>query len=146
MKVRMTSGVVCAAALIAAPGCSVFKSTTSQASFESSSKSSSSPFKSSSASSGAATSEFQQDVKDYTADYAAEGGDVTVFRREIGTIAAQYGVTDWEAHAETYVAMGRGLKYAGLRPGSAAALGTEITGDDQTRLAWVLAGYREPVR
>jgi hypothetical protein len=137
------------AALIATTGCGIFKSTTSQASSESSSKSSKSPFDSSSASSessGADDSEFQLDVKDSTADYAAQGGDVAAFRREVGTIAEHYGVTDWEAHAQTYVAMGRGLKDAGLQPGSAEALGAQIAGADRTRLAWILAGYREPVR
>jgi hypothetical protein len=146
MNVLTSTGIACAAALIAATSCGVFKSSTSEASSESSSKSSSSPSKSSSGSSEAAGSEFQQDVTDHTTDYATEGGDLTVFRRDLGTIAEHYGVTDWEAHAETYVAMGRGLKHAGLAPGSAEALGARITDADETRLAWILAGYREPVR
>jgi hypothetical protein len=137
------------AALIATTGCGIFKSTTSQASSESSSKSSKSPFDSSSASSdssGADSSEFQHDVKDSTADYVTEGGDLSAFRREIGSNAEHYGVTDWEAHAQTYVAMGRGLKVAGLQPTSAETLAAQITDADQTRLAWILAGYREPGR
>ena len=100
----MTTGrMIVTASLVTAlagTGC-IFKSSTSQASFESSSKSSSSPFKWSSDSSspaGDTPSAYQRDVTDYTAKFAASDGDVPSFQRDLSAIAEGHGVTGYVAN------------------------------------------------
>jgi hypothetical protein len=94
-------GVLYAASL---GGCGVFKSSTSQASSESSSKVSSSC-----SPSGDEDSAYQRDIRDYTASYAMTGGTAERFQRDLGALAEEYGGTDWEADPTTLVAVGRGL-------------------------------------
>jgi len=122
------------ALLIAGTGC--FKSSTSQASSESSSDSSSS----SSDSSGDKHSALERDVRDYTASHAGRVRDVAVLQREIGGLASEHGVADWESDAALHAAIGRGLAEAGIAGDAARSLGTALVGDDDQRLAWVLAG------
>jgi len=142
---RRALGCALALALLTT-GCGIFKSSTSQASSESSSKSSSSPFRSSSASSGDDSSELASDVRDYSAVYAASGGDEHGFERTIGRIAAGYGVFDWESDPVVHHAMGSGFRRAGLDATQALRLGSALSGPDQERLAWVLAGYEDASR
>jgi hypothetical protein len=137
---RAVLGCMLAAALAAGGGCGIFKSSTSQASFESSSRSSSSPFESSSKSSGGASSALARDVRDYSASYARAGGDPVAFRRDVGAIARAYGVFDWESDPHVHRAMGHGFQQAGLDVEEARRLGVAVSGRDATRLAWVLTG------
>src|SRR5689334_11296251 len=95
---QVVLGVSGVALLVSLGGCGIFKSSTSEGSLESSSDSSSSPFKSSSDDSKTA---YQQDIRDYTSAYAARGGDVDRFRRDITVLAAQHGVTNWESDPTT---------------------------------------------
>ena len=90
---------------VASTGC--FRSSTFQASSGSSSDFSSSPFKSSSKSSSP-DDDATRDVRDATEFWSIRGGDVDTLRREVGRIARDYGITDWEHHAATYRAIGRG--------------------------------------
>lgn len=132
-------------AAVVGSGCGIFKSSTSQASVESSSRSSSSPFKSSSASSGdEAASALARDVTEHSASWARSGGDLAALQREVGTIAQAYGVVDWEGDPGIHRAMGRGFHAAGLDADRVRRLGTAVSGGDGVRVAWVLAGHAEP--
>jgi hypothetical protein len=133
--------LACVLAVGGGAGCGIFKSSTSQASAESSSKFSSSPFESSSKSSGDEASPLARDVRVYSASLARAGGDAATLRRDVGSIAEAYGVFDWEGDATVHRAMGRGFHEAGLDPDRARRLGAAVTARDETRLRWVLAGY-----
>jgi len=127
------------ALLIGTTGC--FKSSTSQASSESSSDSSSS---SSDSDGDKKHSALERDVRDYTASHAGSLRDVAVLQREIGSLASEHGVADWESDVALHAAIGRGLAEAGIDGDAARSLGTALVGADHQRLAWVLAG-QEPI-
>jgi hypothetical protein len=132
-------------------GCGVFKSSTTQASFESSSdssaagfRSSSSPFRWSSDSSspgGGGSSAYQRDVTDYTAKFAASEAESQSFQRDLSAIAEGHGVTDWERDETTYLAIGRGLAKAGLTEQRFQQLADELSNQDPSQLALVRSGY-----
>jgi len=132
-------------------GCGVFKSSTTEASVESSSKSSaagfrssSSPFRSSSDSSSPSdegSSAYQRDVTDYTAKFAASDGEPGSFQRDLSTIAEGHGVTDWERDDATYLAIGRGLAKAGVSEQRYQQLAVQLSNANPSQLALVRSGY-----
>ena len=132
-------------------GCGVFKSSTTQASVESSSdssaassRSSSSPFRWSSDSSSpsdASSLAYQRDVTDYTAKVAASEGDVQSFQRDLSAIAEGHGVTDWEQDDSTYLAIGRGLAKAGLSRQRFHEFAAQLSTESRSQLALVRSGY-----
>jgi hypothetical protein len=101
----------------------------------------SSPFKSSSDSSGDSQAAYQADVRDYTASYIRSGGDFDAFERKIGSVAAQHGITDWELNKGTYLAIGQGLRKAGLKPVELAAWKSNLAKDDLSRADLIQQGY-----
>ena len=103
-----------AAALLSA--CSISASSKSSAtSSESSSDLASSPSSSVPAAKDKKKEGYAKDVSDYTAEYVKSADANTEnFRARIGKIAAQYGLTQWDQEKSTYVAIGKGLRKAGL--------------------------------
>ena len=150
MIARTIAVLIGVAALCFSVGCGVFKSSTTQASVESSSdssaaafRSSSSPFRWSSDSSspgGESSSAYQRDVTDYTAKFAASEGDPQSFQRDLSAIAEGHGVTDWEQDEVTYLAIGRGLAKAGLSEQRFQDFAAQLSNDRQ--LALVKSGYQ----
>jgi len=151
MIARTTALLIGVVALCFSTGCGVFKSSTTQASVESSSKSSaagfrssSSPFKWSSDSSspaGDTPSAYQHDVSDYTAKFAASEGNVQSFQRDLSSIAEGHGVTDWEQDDATYLAIGRGLAKAGVSGQRYQLLSVQLSNQNPSQLALVNSGY-----
>lgn len=154
MSARIASSLVIGLALCLAVGCS--KSSTTQASFGSSSDSSSSPFKSSSKSSGnddekkkkdggeaKQETAFERDVRNHTAEFARSvtEPDLDSFQRDLGVIAEDHGITNWEQFAGTYVAIGRGLADSELDEWSAQQLAVALLDEDIEHLKLVRAGY-----
>jgi hypothetical protein len=143
----LTGGVL----LCFSAGCGVFKSSTTQASVESSSdssaagfRSSSSPFEwssDSSSPSGESPSAYQRDVIDYTAKFAASEGDVQSFQRDVTAIAEGHGITDWEQDDGTYLAIGRGLAKASLSEQRFQQLAVQLSNQNQRQLALLKSGY-----
>jgi hypothetical protein len=133
-------------------GCGVFKSSTTQASVESSSassaassRSSSSPFRWSSDSSspaGDTGSAYQRDVTDYTAKFAASERSVQSFQRDLSAIAESHGVTNWEQDDDTYRAIGAGLAKAGVSGERYQLLSVELSNQNQSQLSLVNSGYK----
>ena len=121
--------------VVAVWGCSFSDSS------ESLSKSVSSPFKSSSDSSGDSQAAYRSDIRDYTASYIRSGGDFDAFERQIGNVAAQHGVTDWELDHYTYLAIGQGLRKGGLKPVELAAWKSNLARDDLSRAQLIQQGY-----
>jgi len=148
MTARIASLSIIAIALCLAIGCS--KSSTTQASLESSSNLASSPFKSSSKSSAGEDetadqeeTSYQRDVRHYTVAFARSGGelDVESFQRDLSEIAEGYGISDWEQTGETYLAIGRGLGESGLDDASVKRLAVALANQDYDHLARVRSGY-----
>lgn len=104
----------------------------------------SSPFESSSASSRSLESKeskFRRDVQDYTATYAKSDGDLATFQQGIAGLAAQRGVTNWQADPKTYVAIGKGLRQAKASRGTLEAYVMNIAAGDQTKANAIREGY-----
>jgi hypothetical protein len=133
----MTRSVVgLCGALVLASLCGCFESSTLQASFESSSNSSSSC-----SGSDKKDSAYQRDIRDYTATYAATGGDPERFQHDLGAIAESHGVTDWEADPATLVAIGRGLERTQVDLRRTQQLEAVVTHGDPGAMAWIRQGY-----
>jgi hypothetical protein len=151
MIARTTTLLIGVVALCFSTGCGVFKSSTTQASVESSSKSSaagfrssSSPFKWSSDSSSPAEdtpSAYQHDVTDYTAKFAVSEENVQSFQRDLSAIAEGHGVTHWEQDDATYLAIGRGLAKAGVSGERYQLLSVQLSNENPSQLALVNSGY-----
>lgn len=134
MMKRWVVGLSCALSVASLSGC--FESSTLEASFDSSSKSSSSC-----SPSDDKESAYQRDIRDYTATYAATGGDAQRFQHDLGAIAADHGVTNWEADRATLVAVGRGLERSRVDGQRTQQLEAMVTHGDPERMAWVRQGY-----
>ncbi len=139
MRVHVVLSFVGAVGLFLSVGC--FKSSTTQGSSDSSSKSSKSSSKSSSPEDDD-TSAYATDVRDLTAAYASSGLDVRSFQRTLGSVAADYGITDWERDQRTYLAIGRGLAKAQVDAARAEQFGGEISDASEQRMAWIKSGYQ----
>jgi hypothetical protein len=61
-----------------------------------------------------AQTSYQDDVRVAGRTFAATGGDSGAFVRQLSQIAERHGITDWEAHRETWLALGAGFQQAGL--------------------------------
>ena len=78
-------------------------------SFSASSKSSS---ESSSGSSSPGDTAYYDDVRSTTEAYAKAGGPFDAYQKQLGDLAKQRGVTNWEENLGTYAAIGEGLGQA----------------------------------
>lgn len=97
--------------------CLAFSGCSFSYSSEAISTSISSPSKSSSSSQGEETvkktsSSFNEEVTALTILYVGSSGPTVDFQRELGQIANSHGISDWESTANTYKAIGDGLKRA----------------------------------
>jgi len=134
-SLRRTCRAIAVGVALAVAGCSFSYSS------ESISKSVSSPLTSSSASSGSSTDEsYAQDVRDATAAHILAGGGAGELRQRIGTLAAEHGVSNWEASAATYEAIGAGLAKAKYRELEVDTFIASFADNDQQR-AWMRKGY-----
>jgi hypothetical protein len=139
VAVRAALAAVAAAALVVGSGCSFV------ASSKSSSKSVSSPFTSSSASMGSGADEsvsYQTETESYTRAFAAAGeGSAESFQRGLSRLAAEQGISDWEASSATWLSVGRGLAAADLPQGEAMERAQAWSGGRPEVAALVLQGY-----
>ena len=104
----------------------------------------SSPFKwssnSSDSSSGGDTA-YRQDVSDYTVAFVRDGGNLDAFRTGVGRLAAQRGITDWEADTFTCASIGSGLQQARLDHHQALQFGQQLFAGHPESLAALDAGF-----
>jgi hypothetical protein len=113
-RLLLSAALLMAAALLAA--CSISASSkSSSASSESISDLASSPSSLVPTSKDKKQEGYEKDIRDYTAEYAKSAdANLDAFRVKLGKIAAKYGVTQWDQDKSTYVAIGKGLRKAGL--------------------------------
>jgi len=110
------------------------------------SESVSSPFTSSSKSSGSGgDEEYAQDVRDATAAHILAGGDAAALRQRVGALAAEHGISNWEASAPTYEAIGSGLAKAKYRDVEADTFIASFADSDAQKV-WLHDGYEHAKR
>ena len=121
------------AALLVSAGCS----------FSASSKSSSESSASSSASSSPESKEtqYRNDVRDFTAAYVKSGGRIDDFKRRLGELARERGITDWETNLVTYEGIGRGLGKAKVSQVELETYTSNLAGMDPARAKAIKEGF-----
>jgi hypothetical protein len=87
------------------------------------------------------SSAYRRDVRAYSAEFASAGGSSADFLRGIGRVAGHHGVTHWESNDATLVAIGEGLRDAGVSPSEMETLGARTGDADPRVVARVLEGY-----
>ena len=129
-----TTGVsLLIAAVLVWAGCSI----------SASSKSSSESSESSSASSSPESKEtqYRNDVRDFTAAYVKSGGRIEDFRRRIGDLAKERGITDWETNLVTYEGIGRGLGKAKVSQVELETYTSNLAGMDPAKAKAIKDGF-----
>ena len=126
--------------------CSSFKSSSSPSRWSGqSSKSSSSPFRSSSGGGEEEKekdeSQYHKDVKQTVASAVAEGAGGHEVMRQVGPVAAEHGITDWEGDPITYRAIGEGLAKGGLSVNDFDQVSRDISAGSDVRQKLLLEGY-----
>jgi len=96
----------------------------------------------SSGSGGASDTAYRRDVRAFAAEFARSGGSRDDFLRGIGQVAETHGVSHWEGRSDTLLAIGAGLRDAGVSRVDVEALGARAEGADPRVAALVLEGYR----
>jgi len=87
---------------------------------------------------------YREDVRNYTAAYVRDGGDVASFQRGLGSIAREHGLSDWEAAPATWTGVGEGLKRAAASPQQLDTMSRELAGDDVAKQREIARGYTGP--
>ncbi len=132
-------GVLMCVTAAAMLGCSISDSSESISdSISSPSESISDSSKSSSG--GDAETAYRDDVSDHTRTVVAGGGSADDVTDDLGPVARQHGITDWEARDATWVGMGRGLALAGIESADLAAYEHSLGGDSH-RIALLRRGF-----
>ncbi len=107
------------------------------------SESASSPFRSSSRSLESKQQSFDREVADYTAEFAKSSrGDIQSFRAKIGKLAEKNGIVNWEEDRATYVAIGKGLRKAGLTQPQYEAFKGSLGNSEAWKMDAIREGYR----
>lgn len=138
----MTRKMLVAALALLPLGCSFYYSS------ESSVKTLTSPSRSSASSSPDDDGDDEQekkayrdDVRDFTVAYATEHDGVEGFADGLADVARRHGITDWEANAATFTAVGSGLKRAEARPADVARYERAVGGNDPAKAELIRRGY-----
>jgi len=123
------SGVSLLAAMLVLAGCSISASSKSS----SDSSASSSP--------ESQETQYRNDVRDYTASYVKSGGRIDDFRRRLGDLAKERGITDWEQNPVTYDGIGRGLGKAKVSQVELDTYTNNLAGSDPAKAKAIKDGY-----
>ena len=62
---------------------------------------------------GGSSSSYREDIRVTTVAAVENGEPTDEFVRDVGRVAEQHGIADWEAAPDTFVAIGKGLREAG---------------------------------
>lgn len=85
---------------------------------------------------------YQQEIQDYTHAYVKSSeADYASFQKGLTDIANIHGVVDWEQDSTTYIAIGRGLKKAGLKGVAYETYKKNLTGSNVTKMTDIQEGY-----
>jgi hypothetical protein len=84
---------------------------------------------------------YREDVRNLTAAYVRDGGDVASFQRGLGSVARRHGISDWEAVDATWTGIGEGLKRADATPQQIDATSAALAGGNAIRRQEIQRGY-----
>jgi len=88
-----------------------------------------------------AESAYRDDVRVATRSLAASGAPEDQLSRELSRVAQQHGISHWEGHAGTWIAMGTGMREAGLTQADVEVVLVRLGGVDTGERELVLEGY-----
>lgn len=142
--IKFALSIVLLAAALFQAACSISASSKSSSnSSESSSDLASSPSSSVPSSKDKKKDGYERDIRDYTAEFAKSSStDAQAFRAKLGTIAAQYGIAQWDQDKTTYVAIGKGLRKAGVSKAQYDALKTRLGDSLPWKMDAIEEGYK----
>jgi hypothetical protein len=87
---------------------------------------------------------YEHDIRDYTAEFAKSStGGLESFRVRVGKIAEKHGITNWQEDKSTYVAIGKGLRKAGLSQPQYEAFKSSLTGSQPQKMEYIQEGYKK---
>ena len=121
------------AVLLVSAGCSISASSKSSSESSASSSASSSP--------ESKETQYRNDVRDFTASYVKSGGRIDDFKRRLGELAKERGITDWETNLVTYEGIGRGLGKAKVSEVELQTYTSNLAGMDPARAKAIKDGY-----
>jgi hypothetical protein len=111
-------------------------------SMSASSRSSSESSKSSASSSpDSKETQYRNDVRDFTAADVKSGGRIEDFRRRLGDLAKEHGITDWEQTLLTYEGIGRGLGKAKVSAVELQTYTTNLAAGDAAKAKAITDAY-----
>lgn len=87
---------------------------------------------------------YQNEVSDYTMAYVKSSqadADYHSYLKGLSDIAAKAGINDWEKEPKTYIAIGRGLKKAGLEGITYETYKKNFAGSDPEKMQDIQKGY-----
>ena len=90
---------------------------------------------------GSENTAYRRDVRAFAAQFSQAGGSRDDFLRGIAQVAEGHGVSHWEASPGTLLAIGAGLRDAGVSPAELDALGAQSGDADPRVVALVREGY-----
>jgi hypothetical protein len=121
------------AVLLLLAGCSLSASSKSSSESSASSSASSSP--------ESKETQYRNDVRDFTAAYVKSGGRIEDFKRRLGDLAKERGITDWEQNLVTYEGIGRGLGKAKVSQVELETYTANLAGADAAKAKAIKEGY-----
>lgn len=87
---------------------------------------------------------YENEVSDYTMAYvksSGAGADYAGFLKGLSDIAAKTGIVNWDQEPKTYVAIGKGLKKAGIEGVAYETYKKNFAGSDQEYMQNIQKGY-----
>jgi hypothetical protein len=87
---------------------------------------------------------YENEVSDYTTAYVKSsqtGADYNSYQKGLSDIAAKAGINNWEQEPKTYIAIGKGLKKAGLEGIAFETYKKNLAGSDPEKMQNIQKGY-----
>lgn len=87
-------------------------------------------------------SAYYNDVRESTAAAITAQASSAEVLRSISRAAKQHGISDWEVEQDSYIALGEGLRQAGLNARQAQTWAARLSTDSEQSTRLILQGYR----
>lgn len=91
--------------------------------------------------SSTADERYRRDVRVFAAAFAGTEGSSDDFLRGVGRIAESHGLSDWESEPATLLAIGEGLRDAGVDAAGMQHLRSTLSGVDPADVSLVMDGW-----
>lgn len=98
---------------------------------------------SSSESSKSDEKKYENEVSDYTMAYvkSSKEADYAAYQKGLSDIAAKRGIVNWDQEPKTYMAIGKGLKKAGIEGVAYETYKKNFAGSDEAKMQNIQKGY-----